>query len=89
MGMSTYVRGIRLPDEKWHQMKAAWDACKAAGVPVPVEVDDFFGGAAPDEKGLAVKVPVLEESDEGRYHYTVELAKLPPNITHLVFTNAW
>lgn len=44
MTMSTHVLGIAEPDEKWGKMKAAYDACLAADVPVPPEIEDYFDG---------------------------------------------
>lgn len=32
MSMSLNVMGFKPPDEKWKQMKAAYEACCAAGV---------------------------------------------------------
>jgi hypothetical protein len=44
MSMSMHVIGFVPPDGTWAQMKAIWDACQAAGVSLPDEVEDFFGG---------------------------------------------
>lgn len=46
MSMSTHVTGFAPADGTWQKMKAAWDACETAGVPVPAEVEEFFGGEA-------------------------------------------
>jgi hypothetical protein len=54
MSMSTHVTGIRPPDEKFKKMLAVWQACEAAGIEVPDEVDDFFNGEKPDPKGVQV-----------------------------------
>lgn len=34
-------------NDKWNKMKAAWEACLVAGVPVPSAITDFFGSNAP------------------------------------------
>ena len=41
MSMSTHVVGFHPPDEKWKEMKAAWDACMAANVNPPVVTIPF------------------------------------------------
>jgi len=46
MSMSTHVIGFRLPDEKWKQMKAIWDAYDAANLDIPDEVFDYFSEEA-------------------------------------------
>ena len=96
MGMSTHILGIKPPDEKWQKMKAAWDACDAAGITPPREVSDFFGGECPDESGVRVELqyPKLHPSvQEWRGNatsgYEVDLRKLPPDVTVLRFFNSW
>lgn len=97
MGMSTSVVGFIPPDEKWQQMKAVYDSCAAAGVPVPTEVEFFFGGVQPDPHGREIEMADLkacgavknwksEYSEEG---YEVELAKLPSNVKFLRFRMSW
>src|ERR1035441_9166498 len=57
MSMSTHVTGFAPPDETWQKMKAIWDACETVGVPVPGEVEEFFGGEGPDPAGGEVGPP--------------------------------
>lgn len=38
----THVYAIRVPDETWKKMKAVRDACVAAGINVPLEVQSYF-----------------------------------------------
>ena len=54
MSMSTHVYGFRPPDERWQQMKAVFDASKAAGIQVPIEVESFFENGEPDTSGQEV-----------------------------------
>lgn len=89
MSMSTHVVGYRPPDERWHQMKAIWDACAEAGIDPPEEVRSFFGGEAPDARGIEVEVESQLWQENGRAGLEVALADLPPNVTHLRFFNAW
>lgn len=93
MSMSTHIVGFRPPDSKWKRMKAVWDACDQAGVPVPDEVTQFFNGEPPDINGIEVDLKCSEACCEGgdrdRVGYTIDLEKLPPNITKIRFYNAW
>ena len=100
MGMSTHIVAIRPPDEKWRKMKAARDACVAAGIEVPDEIDDYFDNEAPDEKGVLICLEIGEfdrarhpsiqnyQSDSGGV-WDVDLDKLPPDTKILRFYNSW
>lgn len=88
--MSTHVIGFRAPDEKWRAMKAAWDSCKAAGVAPPSEVARFFDEREPDTLGIEVRDLALTPwCDDCRDGFELEIAKLPPNVTHLRFYNSY
>jgi len=93
MGMSTYVVGIRRPDEKWAQMKAVWDACRAAGVGPPDEVLEFFNHESPDPAGIIVELrgtPCIRAyNDDMRQGWEVDIATLPKNVTAVRFFNSW
>jgi hypothetical protein len=96
MGMSTHVIGFKAPDDRWQQMKAVWDACAAANVAIPQEVDDYFEGEAPDLAGVEVGETALmdvgalrEWSDEYRQGYEVVLANVPNDVTTIRFYNSW
>ena len=54
MSMSLHVIGFRPPDERWKRMKAIYDACKAADIGRPDEVDEFFNYEEPDPDGISV-----------------------------------
>ena len=56
MSMSTHVIGFKPPNAKWKKMKKAWDACVAANVGLPLEVDEFFDGSVPDDNGVEVRL---------------------------------
>jgi hypothetical protein len=93
MGMSTFVIGIKPPDDKWKKMKAARDSCIVADIPIPDEIDDFFQGEEPDEKGVLV---YLKEDKccslhckEGEKGYEIDLSKLPNDIKILRFVNSY
>ena len=95
MGMSTHVQGFRPPDETWQKMRAIYDACDAAGIDLPWEVEDFFGGEAPDEAGVEVDLirgsspAVREWSDEYRKGYEVDVRLLPDRVHIVRFYNSW
>lgn len=92
MGMSTHVVGYRPQDEKWHQMKAAWNACKNAGITVPRDVESFFNDEDPNTlPGLEVDIrdAVEEWDDRYRQGYQVDLAALPKDVKFLRFYNSY
>lgn len=92
MSMSTRVVGFRPPDEKWNQMKVIWDACKAAGIRPPTDVETFFDGREPEPRGIEIRIPAEKWNDgpngvsEG---FEVEVAKIPDHVTHIRFINSW
>lgn len=92
MSMSTHVVAIKPPDEKWKKMKAAWDACTTAGIPIPDKLYDFFGDTSPDEKGVVIDGnPKWSSrySAEGEDGIEVDLTKLPEGITIIRFVNSY
>lgn len=89
MSMTTWVTGFRPPDDKWAQMKVIYDACGAAGVPVPDEVEDFFDWEPPDDAGVEVKVPFFESTVDMETRYEVQVSDIPAGITTLRFVNSW
>lgn len=89
MSMSTHVIGIKPPDDLWVRMKAAWDACLAAGVAMPDGVEEFFNDEDPDPAGVLVEVPTRKWSDNSREGVEVDLADLPAHIKTIRFYNAW
>ena len=55
--MSMHVVGFKPADEQWKKMKAAWDACKTAGVDPPQTVTEYFDGNDPgDAPGMEVDI---------------------------------
>jgi hypothetical protein len=98
MGMSTYVIGIKPPDEKWHAMKKIWDACQEAKISPPEKVAEFFDsyyGDGPDPKGVLVRLDlckppcVSEYRDEMSEGIEIDVRKLPPDVTIVRFVNSW
>lgn len=90
MGMSTHVTGFAPPDGAWLKMKAVWDACTKAGIAVPGEVENFFGGADPDPAGVEVNLPVREwNGGEASAGYELDVAAIPPQVQIVRFYNSW
>jgi len=91
MSMSTHVVAFRPPDERWHKMKAIYDACLLAHISIPDEVEDFFNGEEPDESGVEIDIDnILQEwGDDSRDGYQLELSRLPKEVTIIRFYNAW
>ena len=92
MSMSTHVVGYRVADAKWAKMKAAWEACEAAGVPAPADVIRFFEGEDPGDKPgmeVSIKAAVTDWGDAGRSGYQIDVTKLPPDVKVLRFYNCW
>ena len=87
--MSTHVIGFVPPDAKWKKMKAIWDSCGAAGIAVPKEVDDFFGGEAPDERGVEKEIPYEDYSEECKEGFEIEVDKIPKDVKVIRFVNSY
>lgn len=56
-----------MPDEEWRKMKAAWEACEAAGVAIPGPVLKYFEGDPPDEAGIEVDISKSDKTYCRRY----------------------
>ena len=92
MGMSTHVIGFKPADEKWHKMKAVWDACEKAGIDTPEEVIDFFADEPPDENGVVVYIEETdyckEWKDDMKEGFEIEVYKLPKDVKIIRFYNS-
>lgn len=97
MGMSTYVVGVKPADAKWKQMKAVYDACESAKLPVPREVEKFFNDDKPDPDGVTIDGRALMECGAVEYvepnhpesGYSINIKKLPPDVTIVRVINSW
>lgn len=89
MSLSIRIKGFVPPDNTWKQMKAVWDACEAADIPVPREVSEFFNDATPDERGVEHNLEnspaVIKYSDAERDGFEVDLSKLKTSIRVIRF----
>jgi hypothetical protein len=92
MGMSTHVIGYKPADETWKKMKAVWDSCRVAGVPVPDTVSSYFNGEYPgDTPGMEISIQhaVKELSVDATDIIEVDISKLPAGVSHIRFCNSW
>lgn len=83
------VVGIKPPDEKWKKMKAVWDACTAAKISVPDDVERFFNYETPDKDGVKINLtlhPAVEDiKGAGMWGYAVHICDLPADIKIVKF----
>lgn len=93
MGMSTHVIGFRPPDAKWKKMKAIYDSCIEAEIDVPDEVDEFFDGEPPDERGIQIDLQktgcIKKYKGDMVDGYEVEVAKIPKDVTFIRVYNSY
>lgn len=88
MGMSTHVIGFVPPDETWQKMKAIYDACEAAGIEPPQEVEDFFDGE-PDPQGQEMEIPHRKWEADAREGFEIDVSAIPPQVKVIRFYNSW
>jgi hypothetical protein len=93
MSMSTHVVGFRPKDAKFDQMFKVWEACKAAGVSPPEEVNEFFDYSQPDPNGVEVDLKKLGCVKHSVHNttdrYDLHLNQLPKDIKILRFENSY
>lgn len=89
MSADYVVMGIKPPDEKWKKMKAVWDACVVAGLPIPRQVEQFFNDETPDKDGVKIDLtlhPAVEDiKGAGVWGYAVHICDLPADIKIVKF----
>lgn len=83
--MDVYFRGIKAPTEDYRKKLAAYKALEDAGLDIPEELDNFFGGEEPDKDGVAVRIDGAVKGDlmDGDNEVIIDLAKLPDGVTHI------
>ncbi len=93
MGMNKHIVGFRPPDKRWKEMKKVYDACAEAGVEIPDEVDEFFEGEEPDERGVEVDIEetdaVSEYNADMQDGFEVDITKLPKGVKIVRFYNSY
>lgn len=75
MSMSSHVVGFIPPDDEWKKKKAAWDACKSAGVEPPLELCKFFGDSTPDNNGREIDLTPYGQYGSVRKNEATDCAK--------------
>ena len=93
MSATLVISAVKPPDEIWKKHKAVWDACIAAGVSVPPEIDAFFEGESPNPAGVEVFLSfvnhdseheaVTEAEDKWGYTKLVDITKLPKDTRYI------
>ncbi len=92
MGMSTHAIGFKPADDRWNQMKEAWDSCNLAHLKPPAEVIDFFNDVYPGDKpGMEVELgdSCKEWSDYDAQGYQIEIDKLPNGVKFIRVYNSY
>lgn len=96
MGMSTHVVAFRPPDSKWERMRAAYEACTAAGIRPPAQVEKYFEGLPPDPNGVLIDEDMLVNAGalrswegDAAQGWEIDTAKLPEDVTVVRFYNSW
>lgn len=91
MSMSTHIIGFAPPDETWEKMKAVWDTCEAAEIPIPDSVEEFFDWAKPDPAGVNVNLDLYLRpwSDKSGKGFEVDLNRIPSHVRMIRFYNSW
>lgn len=80
--MKINVLGYVDGDNHWSRMRHAWNACVAAGVPVPEKLITFFGEKGPDPNGVPQFIQYEAYEKTGDV-VLVDLAKLPSDVRRL------
>ena len=90
MSMSTYVKGFKLPDEKWRMMKNVWDSCLLCNVNVPDEVREFFNHESPDDNGVEVELKTKKWNDgDMSSGYEIKVSDIPKDVQIIRFFNSY
>lgn len=92
MGMSTHVVGFIPPDEQWHKMVKVYNACRAAGLPVPKECEVFFDYEDPaglPGREVVLKKGVQEYRADMRDGYDIHLDQLPKEVKIIRVYNSY
>jgi len=97
MSSTAFVLGVVPADKRYKEMLDIQTMCLSAGVTIPKEVSDFFGGAPrPSETGHNVPLGILGSDNVDHVcasHYSdalasgieIDVGKLPGNIKFIRF----
>lgn len=94
MSIDVYIKGVISTDtEKWNKMKKIYNAYVEANLSVPNDIREFFKWTNPNvapAEGMQVEIDnsaIIFTSDSDRCAdcYTVDLRKIPTDVTHIIF----
>lgn len=87
MSMSMHIYAVKPADENYKRKAQTWKACETAGIPVPKELRDFFGGEAPDPTGTLIDLgndydgsdheSCMQLDDDNGWTFEIDITKLP------------
>lgn len=85
--ITSSIQGVVPPDEKFLKMLAVWNSCKAAGIPLPSELLEFFNWEEPDTSGVIISLrDSVAVSQYMGYGYEVDLSLIPEHIKKIRFS---
>jgi antitoxin component HigA of HigAB toxin-antitoxin module len=70
-------------------MKHIRDACVAAEISIPDEIDKFFEGETPDPSGVIVEITHREYNAESCSGFEVYLSEIPEDVKIIRFVNSY
>jgi hypothetical protein len=86
MSIDLYVRGFIPPTEKFQEMKKIYDLCEKMDIEPPEEVLAFFNFDAPENEGVVVEIKNAISILQDEWGYSVDITKLPKDVTIIKFT---
>lgn len=101
MSMSMHVFAVKPADENYRRKAEAYRACDSAGIPIPAELDAFFGGDGPDPTGTLQHLghghtqpkdlhpSVAKYKAEMEDGFEVDITKLPEGTRFIRFYCSW
>lgn len=101
MSMSMHVLAVKPADENYKRKAEAYRACKAARIPIPAELEEFFDGGEPDPTGVTQHLghgytkpselhpSVAKYKAEMEEGFEVDITKLPEGTRFVRFYCSW
>jgi hypothetical protein len=91
--MSTHVIFLRdKTDLQYQKFLKVLLACKEAGIDLPKEVDDYFGGDGLDndpEEPLQMSFEPREWISDMSEGFEIDINEIPPGVKTIRFYNSW
>lgn len=85
MSACYFVRGLMEPTEDYKKKYTAFKACEAAGIEIPQQLWDYFGGDVPYAEGTSTPVKYDKKTEPGSITFEVDVKSLSPQITKVLF----